>query len=162
MQNFLQMWPWKLGQGHQNLVNSSSRPNVKSRQIWIKNISRWQKKHAKFPSNVTLKIGSRSPKPSQLFITSQCKIQTNLDKNAPIGSLDITLHISHTYRIQTKNIRVDSRICGEWANSPSVFPTGGQPTNQMGNGVYLKKMPTSLSSLHKLSPHLKKSGRGFL
>ena len=35
-------------------------------------------------------------------------------------------------------IRVDSRICREGANSPPVFPKGGQPGNQMGNGVFLK------------------------
>ena len=35
--------------------------------------------------------------------------------------------------------RVDSRIFPEGAKSPLVFPKGGQPANQMGNGVLLKK-----------------------
>ena len=34
------------------------------------------------------------------------------------------------------HIRVDSRIFPEGANSPLVFPKGGQPSNQMGNGVF--------------------------
>ena len=42
--------------------------------------------------------------------------------------------------------------------TPPVFPKGGQPANQMGNGVFLKKMRTSPSPLKKkLSPHLKKN-----
>ena len=32
--------------------------------------------------------------------------------------------------------RVDSRIFPEGANPPLVFPKGGQPANQMGNGVF--------------------------
>ena len=47
--------------------------------------------------------------------------------------------------------RIDSRIFPEGANSPLVFPKGGQPANQMGNGVFLKKttLPTTPSSLKK-------------
>ena len=47
--------------------------------------------------------------------------------------------------------RVDSRIFPEGANSPLVFPKGGQPANQMGNGVFLKKKTTAYtpSSLKK-------------
>ena len=50
--------------------------------------------------------------------------------------------------------RVDSRIFPEGANSPLVFPKGGQPANQMGNGVFLKKKHCRppLSSLKKTLP----------
>ena len=64
----------------------------------------------------------------------------------------------------------------EGANSPLVFPKGGQPANQMGNGVFLKKtktLPTTPSSLKKhcrpflhplkkLSPHLRKNRAGVV
>ena len=72
------------------------------------------------------------------------------------------------------NYRVDSRIFPEGANSPLVFPKGGQPANQMGNGVFLKKtLPTPPSSLKKhcrptlhplkkLSPHLRKNRAGVV
>ena len=32
------LWPWKLGQGHQNLINSSAHPNNASMQVWSKSI----------------------------------------------------------------------------------------------------------------------------
>ena len=32
------LWPWKYGQGHQNLISSSSCPNVIFMQIWLKSI----------------------------------------------------------------------------------------------------------------------------
>ena len=42
-------WPWKLAQGHQNLFNFLSCPNVTSMQIWLKSAScfmrYWAHKH---------------------------------------------------------------------------------------------------------------------
>ena len=32
------VWPWKLGQGHQNIINSSPSPNYVSMQDWLKSI----------------------------------------------------------------------------------------------------------------------------
>ena len=43
---------------------------------------------------------------------------------------------------------------------PSVFPKGGQPANQMGNGVFLKKMLTSPSPLKKTKSSPKKIEQG--
>ena len=65
---------------------------------------------------VTLKIRSRSPKPYQLFIMSQCYIHANLLKNPPIGSWDIVLtrkcH-ANANRIRTKNNMSPSLLVGD-------------------------------------------------
>ena len=36
-------WPWKSGQGHQNLISSLSCPNVMSMQIWLKSGNRFMR-----------------------------------------------------------------------------------------------------------------------
>ena len=82
----------KNGQGHQNLISSSSCPNVITIQIWLNlptssrdmvhTSSFWLKFGSLSPA-VTLKIRSKSPKPNQLFIISQCYIHANLVKIHP-------------------------------------------------------------------------------
>ena len=70
------LWPWKWGQGHQNL--SSSFPCHKNIhiQVWSKLTQSFRRQRADKPfSNnlslkVTLKIGSRSPKSNQFFSMS--------------------------------------------------------------------------------------------
>ena len=80
-------WPWKLDQGHQNLISFLSCPNVISTQIWLKSASwfmwYWAHKHLlaqiwKFKSCNDLENRSRSQKPNQLFSMSQCYIHANL------------------------------------------------------------------------------------
>ena len=63
---FMDSWPWKLGQGHQNLINSEPPPNNASVQVWSKSIN-WFTKYCAGKTNfnsfyglVTLKIRSRS------------------------------------------------------------------------------------------------------
>ena len=99
-QHFLaQIWKFKsrsdlekIGRGHQNQISSTSCPNVISMQIWLKSANQFMRYGAhntfwlKFGSlspAVTLKIRSRSPKPNQLFIMSQCYIHANLVKIHP-------------------------------------------------------------------------------
>ena len=57
--------------------------------------------------------------------------------------LYLVQHLLHQIKAQQfytdLDLRVDSRIFSEGANSPLVFPKGGQPANQMGSGVFLKK-----------------------
>ena len=75
----------------QNQISSSS-PNVIAIQIWLKSANQsmrygahksfWLKFGSLCPT-VTLKIRSRSAKPNQLFIMSQCYIRTNLVKIHP-------------------------------------------------------------------------------
>ena len=36
-------WPWKLGQGHQKRISSSSCPNVISMQIWLKSANQFMR-----------------------------------------------------------------------------------------------------------------------
>ena len=82
-------WPWKIGKGHQNQISFHHVPILyPCKSGWNMSISSWDMVHTstfclKFGSlspAVTLKIGSRSPKPNQLFIMSQCYILANLVK----------------------------------------------------------------------------------
>ena len=67
----------KIGQGHQNLINSYPPPSSVSMQVLSKFTNwfrRWYTKMADFYSlysMLTLKSRSRSPKSNQLFIVSQ-------------------------------------------------------------------------------------------
>ena len=82
----------KIGHSHQNQISSSSCPNVISMQIWLKSVNQFMRygshkqfwlKFGSLSPAVTLKIRSRSPKPNQLFIMSQCYIHANLFKIHP-------------------------------------------------------------------------------
>ena len=77
-------WPWKTGQGHQNLISSSSCPNVISMQIWLKSADQLMRygahKHfwltfGSLNPAVTLKIRSRSP---NLINSSSCPNVTSM------------------------------------------------------------------------------------
>ena len=82
----------KNSQGHQNQISSSSCPNVISMQIRLKSVNQfmrygaykhfWRKLGSLSPA-VTLKIRSRSSKPYQLIIMSQCYIHANLVRIHP-------------------------------------------------------------------------------
>ena len=81
---FVLHWPWKIGR-HQNQISSSSCSDVISMQIWLNSANQFMRygahKHlwtyGSLSPAVTLKIRSRSSKPNQLFIMSQCYIQAN-------------------------------------------------------------------------------------
>ena len=85
----MKMWPWKLGQGHLNLISYWSCPIYIGLQIWQHSIQ-WSMRYMqtntflfKFGGlslAVTVKIRSRPPKPIQLFIMSKCYIHANLVK----------------------------------------------------------------------------------
>ena len=84
------VWPWKLGQGHQNIINSSPPPNNVSMLDWLKSTIRFRRyrtetKFWTFQSVcVTLKNRSRSPKTYQLFASSQQCIYASLVKIHPL------------------------------------------------------------------------------
>ena len=74
------MWrPWKLGQGHENLINSFNYPNDKIHKVWPEYII-WFKQRvqtsflgSKFDirsAGVTLKMRSWSPKSNHFFLMS--------------------------------------------------------------------------------------------
>ena len=85
----MKLLPWKLGQGHQNLISYWSCPiyiheackfgNIPSNGLWdnMQTNTFWLKLGG-FCLAVTLKIRSRSPKPIQLFVMSKCYIHANL------------------------------------------------------------------------------------
>ena len=82
------LWPWKWGQGHQNLISSFSCHNniVVLLQVWSKSIHSFMRLDAdkSFFNNlslcVTLKMWSRSPKFNQFFSMSQQHRYTSLVK----------------------------------------------------------------------------------
>ena len=56
---FMGWWPWKWGQGHQNLINSFTPPNHVSMQVWSKSIH-WFKRY-----RVGKKLRGRDPHQKQ-------------------------------------------------------------------------------------------------
>ena len=87
---FIGWWPWKLGQGHQNLINSEPPPNNALVQVWSKSIHLFRRYRVRKPNLisfhglVTLKMRSRSPKSNQLFPPSQPCIYASLVKIHPL------------------------------------------------------------------------------
>ena len=63
------LWPWKWGQGHQNLISSSACHNNISVQVWRKSI-RWFKRYPTYKT-MTLKMRSRSSKIKHIINLSQ-------------------------------------------------------------------------------------------
>ena len=73
-------WPWKLGQGYQNLINSFNYPIDTIHEVWPESII-WFKRYGagkpfwwKFhihSAGVTFKIRSRSPRSNYFFPMSQ-------------------------------------------------------------------------------------------
>ena len=56
---FIVCWPWKLGQGHQNLINSFNYPNDTIHKVWSESIiwfKRWCADKLFFGQNVTFKM----------------------------------------------------------------------------------------------------------
>ena len=70
---------------------------------------------------VTLKIRSRSPKPNQLFITSQCYIQANLVK------IHTPVHIVQTRKCHTDANTNADRIHTKKQSVPLPFGGGHNP-----------------------------------
>ena len=64
---FIVWWPWKLGQSHQNLINSFNYPNDTIDKIWPESCI-WFKRQG---AGVTLKMRPRSPKSNDFFPMSQ-------------------------------------------------------------------------------------------
>ena len=87
---FMDSWPWKLGQGHQNLINSEPPPNNALVQVCSKSIHLFRRYRVRKPNLisfhglVTLKMRSRSPKSNQLFPPSQPCIYASLVKIHPL------------------------------------------------------------------------------
>ena len=80
------LWPWKWGQGHQNLISFLPSPSDVSVPVWFKSIHTFRRYGADkaffntlWPP-VTLKIRSRSPKSNQFFAISQWYICASLVK----------------------------------------------------------------------------------
>ena len=77
-------FPWKLDQGHQNLISSSSCTKCYINANLVKicqpvhEISCIQTLFGSLSPAVTIKIRSRSPKPNQLFVVSQCHIHISM------------------------------------------------------------------------------------
>ena len=66
------VWPWKWGQGHQNLIISFSYLSGVSVQVWSKSTNWFRRQsadnaHFRLYSVLTLEIRSRSPKSNQFF-----------------------------------------------------------------------------------------------
>ena len=96
--------PWKLGQGHQNLINSFNYPNDTIHKVWPESIIWFKRQSAdklfwsKFDiqsTGVTLKMRSRSPKSNNFFLMSQWCFCCKFGQNPSIGSGD---------RVQTRLI----------------------------------------------------------
>ena len=82
------LWPWKLGQGHQNLISSFSCHNNIVVQVWSKSIHSFiiGCRQAIFQQSkplCDLEMGSRSPKFNQFFSMSQQYRCTSLVKILP-------------------------------------------------------------------------------
>ena len=83
-------WPWKLGQGHQNLISSFNYPNDTIHKVWPESIICFKRQSAdkllfwsKFDiqsAGVTLKMRSRSPKSNHFFPMSQWCFPASLVK----------------------------------------------------------------------------------
>ena len=71
-------WPWKCGQGQQNLLSSSACHNDISMQVWRKSIH-WFERYSTYKT-MTLKMRSRSPETKHIISNSQwytCKFEEN-------------------------------------------------------------------------------------
>ena len=74
---FIVWWPWKLGQGHQNLLKSLNYPNFTIYEVWPESVIWFKRQGAdrvvfgskfeNFSAGVTLKMRSRSPKSYHFF-----------------------------------------------------------------------------------------------
>ena len=88
---FMDSWPLKLSQGHQNLINSEPPPNNALVQVWSKSIHLFRRYRVgkpnliSFHGLVTLKMRSRSPKSNQHFLPSQLCIYASLVKIHPVA-----------------------------------------------------------------------------
>ena len=84
------VWPWKWGQGHLNLINSSPSPNNVSMRVWSKSIHWFRKWRTETifwtlqSASVTLEIRSRSSKSNQLVPSSKQYISASLVKSHPL------------------------------------------------------------------------------